>query len=408
MPSAFTKALIALIFSGTALFPAVLEAGPLLDWIRKRCGRDQAANQATGFLASPGSLTQAPTYLQPGQCQQTCLQTCQRVTVQYVPYTDYRTTWQRVPVTQYRPVTSTDPRSGCVVTCMRPCTDYTWQLQRIPYTTYRPVYQTQQYQMPVTTITSDGGAAGSCATCPIPGQSGGFAYPAGTFQSGGLSPGSGGGLLPADQVPMLGAQSGSRVNPYAGGVPSYRPAYPTTPPVGNPYAAPHAYSDLSSYSGYQSNRSRLSEPRFYSPPIPSGYEAPQPDVWETPTGPPAANVSPADRQPQLPNVDRPAQGVRADSWQDPIPAQRWEFNTPPAGRPLDQSAHHDVRQRWTYSGVQLASYQAADAPTPQLDGDRPWSPADQNPSRQHFNESWQADGFRDAPRKSQPANAQWN
>ncbi len=128
--------------------------GPLLDWLRGRrpCARPQPT-VACG--------------LQPGQCQTTCMQTCSRVVVNYVPYTAYRTSWEQVPVTQYRPVTNTDPCTGCTVTCMKPCTTYTWQQKQVPYTTYRPVYRTENYSVPVTYVTPTAQAS-PCVGCQVP------------------------------------------------------------------------------------------------------------------------------------------------------------------------------------------------------------------------------------------------
>lgn len=145
------------------------EAGPLLDWIRGL--RRRPCNTCYRPVTyQPTSYTGVanPYNLQPGQCARTCNQTCSRVVVNYVPYTAYRTDWKRVPVTQYRPETSTDPCTGCTVTCMKPCTTYNWQMQRVPYTTYRPVYRTENYTVPVTTITNDcaTGACNTCTTCP--------------------------------------------------------------------------------------------------------------------------------------------------------------------------------------------------------------------------------------------------
>lgn len=141
------------------------EAGPLLDWLRNRRAKRSGCFQPT--LPQTASYTGVanPYNLQPGQCARTCNQTCSRVVVNYVPCTSYRTNWKKVPVTQYRPETSSDPCTGCSVTCMKPCTTYTWQMQRVPYTTYRPVYRTENYTVPVTTITNDC-ATGTCATCP--------------------------------------------------------------------------------------------------------------------------------------------------------------------------------------------------------------------------------------------------
>lgn len=163
----------------TLTIPIDAEAGPLLDWIRNHCRRNQCTQTAYSPVA-------ANTYgLQPGQCMKTCMQTCSRTVVNYVPHTAYRTEYKRVPVTQYRPVTTTDPCTGCTVTCMRPCTTYTYQCQRVPYTTYRPEYRTENYQVPVTTLTNDcatGNCATECPTCVAPGTTapGNFAPAPGT------------------------------------------------------------------------------------------------------------------------------------------------------------------------------------------------------------------------------------
>ncbi len=346
-------------FAGLAM-TSTTHAGPLLDWMRERCGRN--TNQQQGLLATSGSFTHAPTTLMPGQCQQTCLQTCQRTTVNYVPYTDYRTTWQRVPVTQYRPVTSTDPTTGCTTTCMRPCTDYKWQLQRIPYTTYRPVYQTQNYQVPVTTITSDGGMAGGCQTCSVP-NAGYSAGPSGGFYTNPtVYPGGTGNSAPADNIPILGSQMQSIPDPYAqprmgqSRMESYRPTFPASGSPGNPYANPNAYSGMSSYSGYQAPVRRPAPPVYY-PPIPSGFTAPLPEFDA-----PSSRQQPADRVRILEDFEQPSSSSQlqkrpvVDAWQDPNPSLRWEYNTPPSGHPADQSVHRDVQQKWDYNPVRLVSH----------------------------------------------------
>ena len=163
----------------------------------------------------------------------TCNKTCSRTVVNYVPYTAYRTNWKKVPVTQYRPVTSSDPCTGCTMTCMKPCTTYTYQCQRVPYTTYRPVYRQEQYTVPVTTITNDcstGNCGGGCDTCgtgqsfagqpqnfnPSPASTvPSFAAPTPTFSA---PPSSG--LVPADTTPSLGLPGGStsRLSIPSGGI----------------------------------------------------------------------------------------------------------------------------------------------------------------------------------------------
>ncbi|HMP78457.1 MAG TPA: hypothetical protein PKD54_03295 [Pirellulaceae bacterium] len=135
-------------------FPNAANGGPLLDWLR---GRRPCATPQPSMACG----------LQPGQCQTTCMQTCSRVVVNYVPHTAYRTTWEQVPVTQYRPVTNTDPCTGCTVTCMKPCTTYSWQQKQVPYTTYRPVYRTENYSVPVTYVTPASQAA-PCVGCAVP------------------------------------------------------------------------------------------------------------------------------------------------------------------------------------------------------------------------------------------------
>ncbi len=141
------------------------EAGPLLDWIRglrDRSCLNRNAAQPCGVAAAPACG------LQPGQCQVTCQQTCSRTVVNYVPQTAYRTSWEKTPVTTYRPVTSSDPCTGCTVTCMKPCTNYTWQMKQIPYTTYRPVYRQESYKVPVSYVTQDCNTCNTCPTCEVP------------------------------------------------------------------------------------------------------------------------------------------------------------------------------------------------------------------------------------------------
>lgn len=155
--------IIALSIVTTVLASMPLDAnadGPLRRWFRgfktrKACCGQQPATPA---------VAPNPYNLQPGQCMKTCQKTCTRTVVNYVPCTAYRTVTKKVPVTQYRPETTTDPCTGCVVTCMKPCTSYTYQCQRVPYTTYRPVYRQETYKVPVTTITNDC-STGTCNTC---------------------------------------------------------------------------------------------------------------------------------------------------------------------------------------------------------------------------------------------------
>jgi hypothetical protein len=208
--------------------PGSAEAGPLLDWIRSHCRRSSCP-QTVGYAPVAANAYG----LQPGQCLKTCPQTCSRTVVNYVPHTAYRTEWKRVPVTQYRPVTTSDPCTGCTVTCMRPCTTYTYQCQRVPYTTYRPEYRTETYQVPVTTITNECATgncspATECPTCVAPGavMPGNFApvpgaptdgtyyeYPATTAPRGAVISPNGTfntNVVPADTQPTLAPSSTQR------------------------------------------------------------------------------------------------------------------------------------------------------------------------------------------------------
>ena len=235
------------------------QAGPLLDWLRgiRRTNTTQNGffNQNQGFAAQNAVAPNAAG-LQPGQCMKTCNKTCSRTVVNYVPYTAYRTSWQKVPVTKYRPVTSSDPCTGCTMTCMKPCTTYTYQSQRVPYTTYRPVYRQENYSVPVTTITNDcstGTCGSSCDTCgtgqsfaqpqnfnPTPASTvPSFAAPTPTFSA---PPSSG--LVPADTTPSLSLPGGSTSRlpiPPSGGidtgntyqVQAFSPATPHTASAGD-------------------------------------------------------------------------------------------------------------------------------------------------------------------------------
>ncbi len=154
----------AILFAQLSFCSDAAQAGPLLNWLRSKCslGKQNSCSTCT----TPGVTNSvAGCGLQPGQCQVTCQQSCSRTVVNYVPYTAYRTSWEKVPVTQYKPVTSSDPCSGCTVTCMKPCTTYNWQQKQVPYTTYRPVYRQETYKVPVSYITNDCNSCGSCNTC---------------------------------------------------------------------------------------------------------------------------------------------------------------------------------------------------------------------------------------------------
>ena len=102
VPTSMSRFLIACAVAASAIGSSCqpAAAGPLCDWL-------------FGKHRAPACATCAPTtaYSPPacGTCQTTCTQTCQRVVVNYVPCTAYRTDWEQVPVTHYQQTSSTDP-----------------------------------------------------------------------------------------------------------------------------------------------------------------------------------------------------------------------------------------------------------------------------------------------------------
>lgn len=183
----------------------------------------------TAYYRSPAACSTCPTPV--------------RQVVRYVPQTCYRSTWARVPVTSYRPVATTDPMTGCPVTCMKPCTTFTWQARRVPYTTYRPV----SYGVACNPCAT---AAPACGPCGTPGF--GSTYYSGGTGSGCSSCGvpappspaspaapSTGSPVPADVPPALdsskiplnnGASSAANGSEYQQRKPE-TPAPPANPPA---------------------------------------------------------------------------------------------------------------------------------------------------------------------------------
>lgn len=270
--------LVALMIAtaGLSLFPQEASAGPLLDWWRNRprlLGRNNVAAPVTAF--SPGVAS----------FQTGCTQTCQRVSVNYVPETNYRSLWVQTPVTSYRPSTTADPCTGCQVTCMKPCTTYQWTLRRVPYTTYRPVYQTQTVQMPVA-------SPSGCSTCSV-GSMAGQASPYSSVPVSGYSAAS---PYPTDSyaVTPTSPSSGYPTNPGNG----YGNGYPATNYGGQPssqYQPSGSPADMQpSLSGSELNSSQR---------IPTVYY----DQYGNPIQPPQ---SPTDRS-IMQRVSPDGQGVEA-------------------------------------------------------------------------------------------------
>lgn len=369
-----------LAFTIAAAFMAVLPAdanadGPLRQWLRglwrPSATSATAANTGRGLFnccgnRAPQALASTANFapqtqqalpashnvanLQPGQCMKTCQKTCSRTVVNYVPYTAYRTAYKRVPVTQYRPETNTDPCTGCVVTCMKPCTTYTYQCQRVPYTTYRPVYRQETYKVPVTTITNDC-ATGNCST--------GTCAP--------CNAGAVGGSGTANQVPGLG-NFGPTPAAGSGTTTNFAPTTSFAPSAGSSttnFAPPSAGSSTTTNFA----------PEFVNPPaptsstffeqVPSGtispsggatfgsgtrYNAPVPAT--EPSVNPLQNINPLiSQRPFLDRFNKSSGSNRQASTlreiEDEAPA-RFNIN--------DKTAASPVRKQWGYSPVRTASY----------------------------------------------------
>lgn len=201
--------LILLSIAAGFSMPQSAEAGPLLDWLLgRRCCRPHGC-----FRPAVPVTTASPC----NTCQTTCMQTCQRTVVNYVPCTSYRTSWECVPVTSYRPQTQVDPCTGCSVTCMRPCTTYTYRAKQTPYTTYRPVYSTQTYQVPITYSTQmpqvPVAPTGGCNTCGVPGVAGVTSPTTVPSITGTINTGGSYTTVPANGVPTPAASTQPSLNP---------------------------------------------------------------------------------------------------------------------------------------------------------------------------------------------------
>ncbi len=283
---------LATIIAGQSCYASKAEAGPLLDWLfgRRRC-------------ATP-TCAPAPTC---ATCTTTCQQTCSRVVVNYVPQTCYRTEWERIPVTTYQQSTSTDPCTGCTVTCNRPCTTYNWQMKQTPYTTYRPVYTQETYQVPVT-YTSQVPVA---QTMPVAAPVSGCATCAG-------------------YTPTTVVQSPVVANPY----PQY---YQTSPQVITSPPAPATTNPADQIPTLGTSPQSLNQSQ---PVMIQGNGGTTSAAWPTQLQAPSSPISPL---------------------KDPDPAARWDANinstpAPQEQSPFNQTTHSPSVERWGYSPVRLASH----------------------------------------------------
>ena len=324
--------LLAALFASSAASTA--QAGPLYDWLWQH-HYNKLMRCAPRSFAAPAQAC-APACSQP-TCPTTCTQTCQRVVVNYVPYTAFRTNWEQVPVTQYRQTCSTDPCTGCPVTCMKPCTSYTWQMKRVPYTTYRPVYRTESYSVPITYAAmapapcNSCSPCSSCATCPT---------------------------CPTASVPQTGCSTcgSAYANPVISGMPTALPdatlstggSYTVSPTM---QTAPYYQSSPAPATAapYLQDNSTLTPadqvPALSKPIIIDRREiTPDSSSFQAPALTPA-------------NTNTGLQGVRPI--RDPNPGLRWD-NRAPAPNLEDQTAAAPTRRRWEYSPVRLASHTQGD------------------------------------------------
>ena len=348
---------LALIMAIQPAMTRTAEAGPLLDWLTGK-NRNQPAQQVA-YMPATG-------------CQ-TCTMTCKRQVVNYVPQTQYRTNWTQVPVTTYRPVTTSDPCTGCSVTCMKPCTSYRWQAQRVPYTTYRPVYSTVTTQRPVTSMMP---ATTGCSTCgvnnPVPSvPTTGVITPGTTYQPQPVP-------TPAPTLPSMPSTVPPAGTTYPGGgtlQPSPIPA--NNPPSLDPRTLPNTTQRIvippANGSSILQNPS-LSIPQ---PPTstPGTTSSPSPTPVEpAPAAAPMSGVNaPISPSPATHSSSQP--GIQPIT--DPNPGLRNSLPAVPAPAllpPNDQTAQSPVRRSWEYSPVRLAVYQEGSAPV-QTSGYRQVVPA---------------------------------
>lgn len=354
-------------FAHAAVMPSQAEAGPLMDWLFRRCQSKRCQQPAATVC-------------------QTCTQTCSRVVASYVPYTAYRTCYEQVPVTYYRQVTNTDPCTGCTITCNRPCTTYQLQAKRVPYTAYRTVYRTETTQTPVTQAFSPGSACSSCATC-APAQVQPYGYTNQTVQPYGYS-----NVAPATY---------SQVQPYGN---STNGVYGTNPADAQPTLAPGDFSPstITNYPPY-SDDSSYSTPDYN----PSDYSYPATDDTQIET---RSVINKTDQEQsqedkangiQLNSPDGQSAAQNGDGKQTstrrrPItpyvdPNSQWR--TQPQPVPNGKTANSPVRRTWNYS-PRLASYQPPRSSESTYQVQNPEQPtrdySHRQPQTRAMNEGWKS------------------
>ena len=302
-----------------SMAPPKAEAGPLYDWLWRHQYKKLMCCAPKSF-AAPVAQTACQ---QPNVCSTTCSQTCQRVVVNYVPYTAYRCDWEQVPVTQYQQTCSTDPCTGCTVTCQKPCTTYTWQQKRVPYTTYRPVYRTESYTVPITYAAMAPSPCNTCSSCQT---------------------------CPTAVAPQTGCSTcgPNYANPVVSGMPTILPQA-TLSPAGTYTVAP-TNVEMSPYYQQTPATSPNMTPADQVPTIGNGVLIDRREITPQGSSFQAPLLNPS-------NTNTGLQGVRPI--RDPNPGLRWD-NQAPGQAPItnieDQTASAPTHRRWEYSPVRLASH----------------------------------------------------
>lgn len=321
-----------LLFEG--VFVSNADAGPLLDWLTGK-NRKQADPQVA--------------YMPGTQCE-SCTVTCQRQVVNYVPQTSYRTNWVQVPVTSYKPVSTTDPCSGCTVTCMRPCTTYRWQAQRVPYTSYRPVYSTVTVQRPLNAMVPGMvgmPATAGCSTCGVPATQGtvptaGVLTPGGSYLN---SPTPVASAYPATTYP--GASNPGVAVPSTGGN-NFNSSIPANNPPSLPSTNLQGNTTLRIPPAPTYDKSILSQPEAATS---NGNTAPVPQAQpgvNSPITSGSSSASPIPAGPGIQPINDPAPSLRLQPPATPAPALL------PAH---DQTAQAPVRGHWDYNPIRMAHYE---------------------------------------------------
>lgn len=357
-------------------------------------------NMQPGALPTTQPVTQPPTgYYTPAPSKPAC-PSCQRpVTVNYAPYTTYRTTWIQVPVTVYRPVSGIDPATGRPVTIVQPCQTTQWQVQRVPvsgpftsmyralpvsgYQTVAPAY----YQgAPCVVAPAAAVAPGMTYSAPaaVPGAASypaapATSYPAGTYPggsypaapsvpsnvvpatpipNGGGTTIPGGGLQPADRAPSLnpgGLNYPPATDPYSSGStpsPSNDSTIPRSPPPPPPPTESTGANGANAWGGGNAgtgtNRSTSGESRpLKVRPIPDpdySRAAPQ-GPSSAPSSPTRSSSPPAAPAPAATSPSTPAPTIPANpSIDSPL------RNVPPLLSPRDRTADRG-ESRWRSLGA---------------------------------------------------------